>query len=179
MSTPPRPDEVLWRGSLHSAPMATLIISVLILLTGLTVVLNDTTTPEKQIHGLGWLWYSLTMGFAGLAVIVFLWISVEVRRDGFFIAFGPFGWPRRKISWNKVAQVEHITVRPTEWGGWGYRAVPWKKATAVVLRKGSGLKFTLAGNRLFVITLDDAGGALAAVERALHPESEHHCDHDH
>ena len=179
MSRTPRPDELLWRGTIRSVTLTAFVVAVLGILSMLTVILNDTAAPEKQIHGYGWIAYAALMVLIALTVVNFMWVTAEVRRDGFFIGFGPLNWPRKRIGWARVAQVEKIDVRPTQWGGFGFRAVPWKRATAVVLRRGEGLKFELAGKRYFVITLDNSAAALAAIERALHPESEHHCDHDH
>lgn len=179
MSSAPKSDEVLWHGSVRSIVLISFLIAVLCLVAVLPIVVNPVVGPEDRVEGWGYVSYAGTLAVAAVAAVWALWIDVEVRRDGFYILFGPFSWPRQRIGWARVAKVQRINVRPTEWGGWGYRWVPWRKGTAVVLRKGPGLRFDLAGDRVFVITVDDSVNAMQAIERALHPESEHHCDHDH
>ena len=179
MSGVPDRNEVLWTERVRSLPMITFVIALIGVITMVTILLNPTARPEKQIQGAGWYWFIGSMVLAAAAVATFLWANIEVRRDGLFISFGPLGWPKQRMSWTRVVKVESLIVQPTLWGGWGYRWVPWKKATAIVMRKGPGLKFDLSNGRVFVITVDDPNGALDAIQTALHPESEKNCDHDH
>ncbi|MEN9693238.1 MAG: hypothetical protein RLZZ330_882 [Actinomycetota bacterium] len=141
-------------------PIASIIFS-------LTYVLNDTARPEKQLQGLGWLYLSSVLVFAYSAVYTFSKVNVEIRDEGFFITYGSFRFPKQKIDWNKVASVQAIYVEPTQWGGWGFRWVPWKRATAAVMRRGPGLRFDFANNKVFVITVDDANGALEAIRSVM------------
>ncbi len=90
-------------------------------------------------------------------------IAVTVDSDGLHVAFGPWGVPKMRIPLSEIEDAEAIDVRPMRWGGWGYRWVPWKRATAVVLRGGPGLKLTRAGGRTFVVTVDEAGRAAAVL----------------
>jgi hypothetical protein len=76
-------------------------------------------------------------------------------------------WPAKYISYDHVVSVRTLNVRPTEWGGWGYRWVPWRKATAAVMRAGEGLHFTFANGKQFVVTIDNADIALEAIRRAM------------
>ena len=179
MSTAPKSDEVLWQGSIRSVVLGTFLVALLFLVAALPLLINPFVTPDERIEGWAFVAYATAMVLCAVLAFWISWVEVQVRRDGLYIGFGPTAWPRQRLGWARVAQVQRINVRPTEWGGWGYRWVPWRKATAIVLRKGPGLRFDLAGDRVFVITLDDSANALAAVDRALHPESEHHCDHDH
>ena len=43
-----------------------------------------------------------------------------------------------------------------EWGGWGYRWIPWAKASAAVIRRGPGIALVLRDGRRFAVTVDDA-----------------------
>ena len=56
--------------------------------------------------------------------------------------------------WSKTTV--HIDVRPTEWGGWGYRGSPTlMKRAAVVLRAGPGIRLDLHDGKVFVVTIDN------------------------
>ena len=47
-------------------------------------------------------------------------------------------------------------VDPMKWGGWGYRWIPWAKASAAVIRKGPGIELLLKDGRRFAVTVEDA-----------------------
>ena len=159
--------EVRWSGRISNPLMGWGVTALVGVLTCVTLFANQFARPEKQMQP-GEVPY-----FVGLMALVMLvvWsvstLKVEVRADGFFITFGYLGWPKQKINWQNVAKVQAILVRPTEWGGWGYRWVPWKKATAAVLRKGEGLRFDFANGKVFVITIDGANEALEAIRSVL------------
>lgn len=159
--------EPIWRGSVDSKLLRFGVTALMAILFAVTVVLNDTARPEKQIVGWGWLYYAVVMFVAFAAVTTFSKLSVEVREDGFFIQYGFLKIPTQKIDWSRVASVRVIQVEPTQWGGWGFRWVPWKKATAAVMRRGPGLRFDFSNGKVFVITVDDADTALAAIRSVL------------
>ena len=159
--------EPIWRGSIENKLLRYGITPFLALLFAITYVANDTASAEKQIVGWGWLYFGLVLVFAYLAVLTFTKLNVEVREDGFFIRYGYWIYPTQKIDWQTVASVRTLHVEPTLWGGWGYRWVPWKKATAAVMRRGPGLRFDFANGKIFVITIDDAETALAAIRSVL------------
>ena len=60
-----------------------------------------------------------------------------------------------------------IQVEPTEWGGWGYRWIPWAKASAAVVRRGPGIALVLRDGRRFAVTVEDAVAGAQAVSAAL------------
>ncbi|MEY3697335.1 MAG: hypothetical protein RJA41_985 [Actinomycetota bacterium] len=157
----------IWQGSLENKLIRFLITPFLSILFAITYVLNDTAKPEKQIVGWGWLYFSLVLVIAFVAVMTFTKLNVEVREDGFYIRYGYWIYPVQKIDWQNVASVRTLHVEPVQWGGWGYRWVPWKKATAAVMRRGPGLRFDFANGKVFVITIDDAQTALAAIRSVL------------
>ncbi len=161
------PSEIFWSGSIENKLLRYGVTPFLAILFAVTYVLNDTARPEKQLVGWGWFYLGLVLFFAYGAVVTFSKLNVEVREDGFFIRFGYWKYPVQKIDWNRVASVRAIQVEPTQWGGWGYRWVPWKKATAAVMRRGPGLRFDFANGKVFVITIDDAETALAAIRSVL------------
>jgi hypothetical protein len=155
--------EVFWRGSIENKLLRFGITPVLAIIFAATYVMNDTATPEKRISDSGWIIFGLVMLVAFAAVATFSKLTVEVRTNGFFIRYGYWIYPVQKIEWNSVASVRAIEVEPSQWGGWGYRWVPWKKATAAVMRRGPGLRFDFSNGKVFVITIDDADTALAAI----------------
>ncbi len=159
--------EPIWRGSIENKLLRYGITPFLALIFAITYVANDTAAPENQLVGWGWLYFGLVLVIAFLAVMTFTKLTVEVREDGFFIRYGYWIYPTQKIDWQIVASVRTLHVEPTLWGGWGYRWVPWKKATAAVMRRGPGLRFDFANGKIFVITIDDAETALAAIRSVL------------
>ncbi len=83
------------------------------------------------------------------------------------VAFGPFGWPRRVIRLADVREVSAIVVEPREWGGWGYRWIPWAQASAAVIRRGPGIEVVLADGKRFAVTVDGAVDGAKAASAAL------------
>jgi hypothetical protein len=93
-------------------------------------------------------------------------LRVEVGPDAFVVRLGVLGFPRRSVQWSDVSGIAVLDVVPLQWGGWGYRWLPWRRATAVVVRAGEGIRLDLRDGRTFVVTVDDArGGAEAAARR--------------
>ncbi|MEP6661980.1 MAG: hypothetical protein ABJD24_18875 [Acidimicrobiales bacterium] len=90
-------------------------------------------------------------------------IAVTIDSAGLHIAFGPWGVPKKRIALTDIESAQAIDVRPMRWGGWGYRWVPWKRASAVVLRGGPGVKVNRVGGRTFVVTVDGAPRAAAVL----------------
>ena len=107
----------------------------------------------------------VALPFAVIAIVLtsFSTIAVTIDSDGLHIAFGPWGIPRKRIPLNEIEAAQAIDVRPMRWGGWGYRWLPWKRATAVVLRRGPGVKLDRVGGRIFVVTVDGAPRAAAVL----------------
>lgn len=160
------PKQVLWRGSAESAVLRSMVFLLIALITAIVVFANRLAAPEERIYGLDWLLPSITMGLALLAAVIFTRLSVEVDDDEVRIIYG-YGWPTQRIEWDRVASVQAVTVRPTEWGGWGYRWVPWKKGTAAVMRAGSGFRFDFANGKVFIVTVDDADAGLEVIRGVL------------
>ncbi|HEY8453795.1 MAG: DUF1648 domain-containing protein [Micromonosporaceae bacterium] len=105
----------------------------------------------------------------GLAFTV---LRLTVDRRGLRIRFGPWGWPQVTVNLDEIEYAEVTEVRPSEWGGWGYRMRP--RGRALVLRRGPGVRLALSGGRQFVATTRDphtvAGLLNTLVERVRSPE---------
>lgn len=65
----------------------------------------------------------------------------------------------------RIVSARSETLRPGEWGGWGYRITA--RGSALIPRGGPGLVLSLAGRRAFAVTLDDADGAASLVNSLL------------
>lgn len=157
---------VLWRGRAESVMLRAIVLLAVALVLAGVVFGNQYADPSEQLRGWSWLALVVPIGLALIAAVVFTRLSVEVTDDEVRITFG-YGWPVQRIRWDRVAQVQVVNVRPTEWGGWGYRWVPWKKGTAAVMRAGSGFRFDFANGKVFVVTVDDADAGLEVIRGVL------------
>jgi hypothetical protein len=54
-------------------------------------------------------------------MLVVLTVRLMVDRRGLLVGFGPWGWPRLTVPLREIEYAVVSTVRPSEWGGWGYR----------------------------------------------------------
>jgi len=113
-------------------------------------------------------WPALVMFVVALAGLGLSEIHVKVGAEGLRVDYGPWRLPRQHIDLDDVVSAEAIDVRPTEWGGWGYRWVPWKNASAVVLRAGPGICLNRADGRRFVVTVDDPEAAAGLLNDLRH-----------
>ena len=157
---------VLWRGSAESVVLRSIVFLMIAVISAVVVFANRYAAPEEQLHGLAWLIPGIAFGVALIAAVLFTRLTVEVDDDEVRIIYG-YGWPTQRIRWDRVASVQSIQVRPTEWGGWGYRWVPWKKGTAAVMRAGSGFRFDFPNGKVFVVTVDDADAGLEVIRGIL------------
>lgn len=78
---------------------------------------------------------------------------VVVDRTGLLVRAGLLGWPRKRVPLDEIVRATATTIRPREWGGWGYRVTPGR--SALVLRAGPGLVVDLVDGRRFAVTVDD------------------------
>ena len=106
---------------------------------------------------------------AGICVLAVYKVRASVSDNGLTIEYFPFlGWPKTHINASEIQSVEAIQVEPAEHGGWGYRgSLRLYRKAALDLRRGPGIALTLTKNRTFVLTTDDADGAVAALTQIL------------
>jgi len=93
----------------------------------------------------------------GVALSAFDSIRVTVDREGLRIRYSWLAWPVTHIPLEQIVGASAIELRPTEWGGWGYRGS--RRAfgrAAVVLRAGPAIRLDLTDNKTFAVTVDDA-----------------------
>ncbi|MCG5220116.1 hypothetical protein [Streptosporangium sp. KLBMP 9127] len=91
---------------------------------------------------------------------LFTSITARITDNGLAIAFGPFGWPVRRIKLSKIERAWSETRRPSQVGGWGLRGVPG--SATIMLRGGECLVIRYRSGGQLVISIDDArrGAAL-------------------
>lgn len=104
------------------------------------------------------LWIGLVMLGVSILMTFFGRIRVTADRSGLSVRYGFLGWPRRSIPIRRIAAARAVDIRPTEWGGWGYRgSLSIMRRAAVVLRAGPGIRLDLRDGRVFAVTIDNPG----------------------
>lgn len=105
----------------------------------------------------------LILVLTALPVLALSRVVVRVDEEGLSVRYGFLGWPSTQIPIADITQASVITVRPTEWGGWGYRgSLKLMNQAAVVVRAGPGIRLDLHDGKVFVVTVNrpENGAAL-------------------
>ena len=135
-------ERAFWTASL-SAGWPTLL-GLLVLVVALSLV------------GFTELWIAAALLVPAIAIITLSRIRVTADRSGLQVRYGFLGWPRTSVPLRRIATAQAIDIRPSEWGGWGYRgSLTLMKRAAVVLRAGPGIRLDLHDGKVFVVTIDD------------------------
>jgi hypothetical protein len=139
-------EQAAWAGHLRSRPViaAAIVVPTTLALAALLVG-GDATWP---------LWAAAVVALVAIGAVSEL--QVTVGASGLTVALGPFGVPRRHWPLADIAWAERIDVDPWRWGGWGWRVLPHRNATAIVIRAGDGLRIGLRDGRELVVTVPDA-----------------------
>jgi hypothetical protein len=91
----------------------------------------------------------------GLVPLVAMFgLSLQVDRTGVRVRLIGLSRPIARASLAQIASAEAKDLRPTQWGGWGYRITPHGRA--VILRGGTGLVVHLADGKHLAISTDAA-----------------------
>lgn len=139
-------------------------LTLILVALGIGIVLALTGSGAPTWVG----WFVASVGvLAGVHAWLFSSLEVRLTEETFTVAFGPFGWPRRVIPLTAVADASAIVVEPMEWGGWGYRWIPWARTSSVALRRGPGIALTLRDGRRFAVTVIDAVNGAKLTSAAL------------
>lgn len=100
-----------------------------------------------------------------LALVVTFSFRVRIGPAGLLVR-SRVGWPKIEIAARDIASVRTVDVNPFgEFGGWGLR-YGFDGRSGVVLRRGEGIEVTRVDGRRFVVTIDDAETAAAALATA-------------
>lgn len=104
----------------------------------------------------------------GGVLMAFASVGITVSDRGLHVRSGPFPWLRVRFPLGVVTSARAIDLRPTSWGGWGYRgSVRLVGRAAWVLRAGPALELELVGGQRFAVTVDDADEAAAVLNGLL------------
>lgn len=104
-------------------------------------------------------WIAVILLASALLTAAFASITVRVDRSGLSITSWGLRW--KKIALSRVRSASVDTIRPMEWGGWGYRITP--RGTAVTLRAGDAVVLTLDSGKLFAVTVDHPEDAVKLI----------------
>lgn len=135
---------------------------LIVLVASLAVLVVMTVVFAALGEDSWWVLAAITLAMALLigAMVVF---RVRVNAQGLRVR-SLLGWPNTRIPLGRIEKVETVQLDPLrEFGGWGWRlAVDGRRG--VVLRAGEALQITRADGRIFVVTVDGASVAAAALE---------------
>ncbi|MFC5816273.1 hypothetical protein [Nonomuraea harbinensis] len=81
-------------------------------------------------------------------------LTARVSEDGLVLAFGPFGWPVRRIRLDKIDRAYTEDRHPSQVGGWGVRGLPGR--ATIMLRGGECLVLRYRSGGQLGISIDDA-----------------------
>lgn len=96
------------------------------------------------------------------------WLSVyryQVDDRAVTVSFGPLVLLRRVVPIMEIEGATVVELRPSEWGGWGYRTNG--RDWAVVLRRGPGCRIDLAGRRSLSVSSTHASAMAGRVNGAV------------
>jgi len=139
-------------GRVFAVTGAVLVGSTAIAVTSLLA--TDATGPAIAM--------GIVLGASAIVVLGFTRLRVTADRRGLRVVSKVLGIPLRRIPLSSMASVSTAALRPSEWGGWGYRMSPGR--SALILRSGPGLVVTTTRGSEFAITLSDPETPAALLE---------------
>jgi len=109
-------------------------------------------------------------GFAGLLVVTWSSLVVNISVAGVEVKWGPFGWPVNRVKLADIVDVQAVAIRPLHAGGWGYRGSrALFNRSAALVRRGPAIRLELVRGKIFVITVDDAVDGSTVLQSLLGP----------
>ncbi len=148
--------KAFWNSTLSSRWLALLSAGIVAVGVGLLFV------PDLPILVAG------LLVLAGLLAFALSSIHVTADAAGLHVKYGVLPWPSTHIDVDQIETASVIDVRPTEWGGWGYRGtLKFLRQAAVVLRAGPGIRLDLNDGRVFVVTVDNPEPGVALLNGEL------------
>jgi hypothetical protein len=163
--TPPLPlgrdDRAVWFGRTHSTGF--LVAGVVEVLGGGVLVVMSVAGRVGAAVGV-----SVVLVVIGFVFLAFATVEVRVSDDGVRIRSGVFHRPVVRIRLADIERAQANDLRPTAWGGWGYRgSVRLFGRGAWILRSGEGLELALRGGKAFAVTVDHADEGAAVLNGIL------------
>lgn len=144
-----------WFASGRVSLLPMIVIVVAILVTAVAAVLGFRAGDTGLGVGMG-----VTAAIVALTAAMFAIVRVRIDASGVRWSLGP-GFPRGHVPLGSIRSISAVELKPSEWGGWGYRL--GGQGTAILLRGGEGLRIEKADGSALFISVDDAtrGAALA------------------
>lgn len=107
---------------------------------------------------LGELLIAGSLMFGALLIGAISAVDIQVDRTGITLRSWGIRW--RRIGLERIESASAEELKPSQWGGWGYRIS--SRGTAVLLRGGPGLVARLSSGRAFAVSVDspEDGAAL-------------------
>ncbi|WP_024796503.1 hypothetical protein [Tomitella biformata] len=127
-----------------------------------------------------WLAGALLIGAVATALLTEVWpalillltafvvgalATVTVRVDHTGLSLQSWGLRWKRVPLEKIASARVETLRPMEWGGWGYRVTG--RGSALISHGGDGLVLSLDNRRAFAVTVEDPDGAARLLNSLL------------
>ena len=72
------------------------------------------------------------------------------------------GIPKALVPFDEISHAEPVTIRPGEWGGWGWRLNG--SGTGLITKSGPGIRITRTNQHTIELNCDDARRGLAVLE---------------
>jgi hypothetical protein len=96
---------------------------------------------------------AVTLALVTGACLAFARLRVSVDRRGLRVVSSLFRLPIKQVALAEVASARAETIRPFDWGGWGYRVMPGR--SAVVLTNGPGIVVQRKNGTAFAVTVPE------------------------
>lgn len=108
-------------------------------------------------------WPALILVLSALLVGGMATVTVRAGQEG--VSLSSWGLRWKRIPLEKITSARVETLRPMDWGGWGYRMTG--RGSALISRGGEALVLSLDSRRAFAVTVDDPAGAASLVNSLL------------
>lgn len=151
----PRGADVVWTGRGMNIPMLAIAVG----LSGLGVAL---LVIPRDLAGIGVL-------LCGPLLAIWAIVRVTVSATSVIVRMGWLGWPRLTTQFDDVLSANVGYARPRRYGGWGLRG--GRSLLVVLVRGGDALRLVKRDGTKFLVTVDNAAAAAAAVQAQLHRRS--------
>lgn len=126
---------------------ALMLAPILLLALAAAIYLPDLLAGNGATSGIGLA--TMLASVVVVALIVHLQVSVDWRGLRVVTAVGRI--PLKRIRLDDIADIEVTVLRPSEWGGWGYRFMPGR--SAIIMGAGPGLIVSTVQGKQFAVTV--------------------------
>ncbi|MET0955410.1 MAG: hypothetical protein ABWY68_05625 [Cryobacterium sp.] len=131
----------------------TVKVPVFLWLAGILALLTVAIAALSAVLGGAGAASSLTTGLVAVLCLAFARLRVSVDRRGLRVVSGLLRVPLKRLPLDQVVSARAEHIRPTEWGGWGYRVLPGR--SAIVVAGGPGIVVQRTNGTLFAVTVPE------------------------